>query len=135
MPPESIMEGRLSPATDIFRQVSRELVETAANPPPPPPALREPAIRHPSSRLRSFGVLMWQFVAAARPWPGMSPSQIIQAVCVRKERLRFPPVGVPEPYRKLGDRCLSYDYTARPTAHELVEVMEGLGTCLRQGFR
>lgn len=38
----------------------------------------------------SFGVCLWEMLARATPWPGLSGPQVMFAVAVQKERLAIP---------------------------------------------
>jgi hypothetical protein len=70
-------------------------------------------------------------VNGSRAWAGLSHSAVVQAVCVQRLQLQFPPDS-PEALSMLGQACLSYDPADRPTFEDILEVLEPCQALLAQ---
>jgi hypothetical protein len=63
----------------------------------------------------SFGVLLWELFAAAKPFAHLQPAQIPIAVCVKKARPSPDPASSPATILALMKRCWSHEPAERPT--------------------
>ena len=62
----------------------------------------------------AFGVLLWEMYHGVRAWSSMNHAQIITAVAVNKNTLKFPQ-DAPRPYIQLATALMSQDPNLRPT--------------------
>ncbi|KAG2496743.1 hypothetical protein HYH03_005152 [Edaphochlamys debaryana] len=84
----------------------------------------------------SFGVVLWEMLSGAKPWPGLGPVVIAVQVTMHNRRLPLPPAeppgGGPERWPpklvSLIHECFDADPMRRPAAAEAVKRLE----CYRQ---
>ena len=62
-------------------------------------------------------------VSGSRAWAGLSHAAVVDAVCVKKLRLTFPP-NTPDAMVALGTACMEADPDARPSFEDILEVLE-----------
>jgi serine/threonine protein kinase len=63
----------------------------------------------------SFGVLLWELLAAATPFAQLQAAQIVVAVLVKKARPSPDPASSPATIVALMKRCWSHEPAERPT--------------------
>eukprot|EP00164_Ancoracysta_twista_P002874 GFYU01003828.1.p1 GENE.GFYU01003828.1~~GFYU01003828.1.p1 ORF type:complete len:1602 (+),score=333.76 GFYU01003828.1:601-4806(+) len=68
----------------------------------------------------SFGIVMWEMMTHADPFPGMSSAQVIMAVIEKKMRPEILPF-FPEPMSTLMTECWDEDPKMRPTFSNALE--------------
>ncbi len=44
----------------------------------------------------AFGVLLWEMMNGKRAWDGLTPAQVMLAVALQKQTLKYPPNAHPE---------------------------------------
>ena len=71
----------------------------------------------------SFGVLLWELFAAAKPYAQLQAAQVVAAVLMRNTRPSPDPASMPEALCALMKRCWATDPQQRPTmAHVVASV-------------
>jgi serine/threonine protein kinase len=87
----------------------------------------------------SFGVLLWQMCTGRRPWSGLSPQQVAQAVMAGGNVLQAGTASIPGALRELLGRCLCPHPAGRPTCKQLlaelgpvVELIAAVDVCGRK---
>jgi len=108
-------------------------------PPPQPPPNRHPGtVTHlspemlrPGTRITTaqdvyaFGITMFEFYTAKRPYAGLLRDAIVDRVLNGNRRPTFP-VGAPRAYVDLASACWALSPADRPTMEEVVERLGGL---------
>jgi serine/threonine protein kinase len=79
----------------------------------------------------SFGVILWELTTRQDPWDGMSPSEVVDLVLIKKETLAIPP-DCDESLALLMKACWRYDPSLRPSFDQLVHSMESFIPQLQQ---
>lgn len=73
---------------------------------------------------------MWEMYHGVRAWSSMNHAQIITAVAVNKNSLKFP-ADAPQPYVDLATSLMSPNPEARPTFEEAVITIKHLQTIFK----
>lgn len=68
----------------------------------------------------SFGILMWEVLAATHVFGDLSDAEVMAAVVIKRARPPFPP-DAPAAYRALACRCWADDPDARPSMEDVVK--------------
>ncbi|KAL3673321.1 hypothetical protein V7S43_001038 [Phytophthora oleae] len=76
-----------------------------------------------SADVYSFGVIMWEICEGAAPFKDLTPAQIPLAVVQERRRPIISP-KIPPPLRDLIQRCWQHEPTLRPTAAEVVGILQ-----------
>lgn len=71
----------------------------------------------------AFGVMMWEFYTAKRPYAGLPQDVIIERVLRRGARPVFP-MGAPADYAAIANRCWCADPSDRPTLSEVAAALQ-----------
>lgn len=90
----------------------------------PPEAMKDTTFSM-ATDVFSFGVVLWELYTQERPYRGMAPHEVIEAVCVRGERPRWPE-GSPPELVALAHECWHTDPDCRPSFAEVVERLRQL---------
>ncbi|KAE8910387.1 hypothetical protein PF010_g1831 [Phytophthora fragariae] len=77
-----------------------------------------------SADVYSFGVILWEICEGAAPFKDLAPAQIPIAV-VQERRRPIISSKTPPPLRDLIQRCWQHEPTLRPTAAEVVGILQG----------
>lgn len=77
-----------------------------------------------SADVYSFGVILWEICEGAAPFKELAPGQIPIAVVHERRRPVLSP-KTPLPLRDLIQRCWQHDPASRPTAAEVVTILQG----------
>jgi serine/threonine protein kinase len=91
----------------------------------PAPDIDEQARFNTTSDVYSFGIIMWEMLAADYPFPGVGGALQLQKKIVEGLRpsLDKLPKDVPEALKTLITRCWSAEQSKRPTMREVHEVL------------
>eukprot|EP00884_Botryococcus_braunii_P008574 jgi/Botrbrau1/17718/Bobra.0166s0140.1 len=73
----------------------------------------------------AFGVICWELVSHVRAWANMLYAQVIVAVALKKQRLKFLE-GIDAAFVGLAERCMSHNPMDRPAAWEARSIMDKL---------
>ncbi|KAG2940062.1 hypothetical protein PC115_g2741 [Phytophthora cactorum] len=76
-----------------------------------------------SADVYSFGVIMWEICESAAPFKDLAPAQIPIAVVQERRRPIISP-KTPPPLRNLIQRCWQHEPALRPTAAEVVGILQ-----------
>ncbi|KAI8475877.1 MAG: kinase-like domain-containing protein [Monoraphidium minutum] len=79
----------------------------------------------------SFGVLLWSMATGSRPWAGVPPAAIVEAVSRQGGALAFPH-WAPLTLRDLGESCLASDPATRPAFSAIQAALEDFLLALQQ---
>jgi hypothetical protein len=71
-----------------------------------------------------------QMAASSRAWAGLSHQAVVHAVCVERLQLAFPQ-DTPEAVVMLGEACLAYEPSERPSFQDIVDVLMPLSEVLQ----
>ena len=82
-----------------------------------PPELLESGIISKAADGWSFGVLLWEMWHGCRAWASLNHAQVINAVAVAHEQLRFD-AAAPRGIVELAAACMSRFPNERPTFHQ-----------------
>ena len=63
----------------------------------------------------AFGVLLWEMMNGKRAWDGLTPAQVMLAVALQKQTLKYPPNAHPELVRQ--GPCLGHAKLWSPLMH------------------
>ncbi|EGZ28431.1 hypothetical protein PHYSODRAFT_471306 [Phytophthora sojae] len=77
-----------------------------------------------SADVYSFGVILWEICEVAAPFKDLAPAQVPIAVVQERRRPIISP-KTPPPLRDLIQRCWQHEPTLRPTAAEVVSILQG----------
>eukprot|EP00644_Phytophthora_capsici_P000218 jgi/Phyca11/100027/e_gw1.4.960.1 len=76
-----------------------------------------------SADIYSFGVIVWEICEGSAPFKDLTPAQIPLAVVQERRRPIISP-KTPLPLRDLIQRCWQHEPTHRPTAAEVVGILQ-----------
>lgn len=76
-----------------------------------------------SADVYSFGVIIWEICEGAAPFKNLAPPQIPLAVVQERKRPLISP-ETPHPLRHLIQRCWQHEPALRPTAAEIVGILQ-----------
>ncbi|KAG2494626.1 hypothetical protein HYH03_007145 [Edaphochlamys debaryana] len=79
----------------------------------------------------SFGVLLWEMLAGAHPWAGLSAVQVAHKIVLQGQRLETPPASAPGGHssrwpprlQRLLAQCWEADPLRRPAAADIVKTL------------
>ncbi|ETL95513.1 TKL protein kinase [Phytophthora nicotianae] len=77
-----------------------------------------------SADVYSFGIILWEICEGAAPFRDLAPAQIPIAVVQERRRPIISPM-TPLPLRDLIQRCWHHEPALRPTAAEVVHILQG----------
>lgn len=89
-----------------------------------PPELLSEGLLSTSVDIYSFGVIMWELWSSKRAWAGLRHAQVIAA---KKTHSRLQcPTDMPSKYRSLCEKCLYAKPKSRPSAVDIVQLLQTL---------
>lgn len=90
-----------------------------------PPELIKEGILTKMADVYAFGVITWEMYLGRRAWEGLKPSEVLQKVAKREERLEFPQ-QTPHRLKILGEKCMEFDFTKRPTFSSILNEVNSI---------
>eukprot|EP01047_Picozoa_sp_COSAG01_P084197 COSAG01_NODE_17968_length_1110_cov_1.518299_2_plen_156_part_01 len=79
----------------------------------------------PAVDIWALGAVLVQALSGSVPWLGMKYPAVMKAVLLDRKTPDIP-AGLPKPFGVMLQRCFSHTPTERPTASEMVEILQPL---------
>ncbi|KAL4854405.1 putative serine/threonine-protein kinase SIS8 [Chlorella vulgaris] len=89
-----------------------------------PPELITEGILTKAADVYAFGVITWEIYVGRRAWEGLKPTEVLRKVA-SNTRLEFP-AQTPHRLKVLGERCMEYAPSARPTMEEVLSEVNSI---------
>lgn len=89
-----------------------------------PPELITEGILTKAADVYAFGVITWEMYVGRRAWEGLKPTEVLRKVA-SDTRLPFPP-QTPHRLKVLGERCMEYVPSSRPTMEEVLSEVNSI---------
>lgn len=89
-----------------------------------PPELITEGILTKAADVYAFGVITWEIYCGRRAWDGLKPTEVLRKVA-SNTKLEFP-AQTPHRLKILGERCMEYQPSARPTLEEVLSEVNSI---------
>ncbi|KAL4446278.1 hypothetical protein ABPG77_003085 [Micractinium sp. CCAP 211/92] len=89
-----------------------------------PPELITEGILTKAADVYAFGVITWEIYCGRRAWDGLKPTEVLRKVA-SNTKLEFP-TQTPHRLKILGERCMEYQPSSRPTMDEVLSEVNSI---------